>query len=135
MTATALMAVFLFAPTRADVAAEAAAKAAGSTVTETVTPPAVTIVETVAGPTVTAPAPGPVVAFGDGTYRVGAEVEPGTYQASNPNPAGTLQPCYWERRGPDGALLDNGVNDGLLFISPETYSIRVDGCGDWSRVG
>lgn len=128
----AVIVIFAMVPSRATVAANAAAAAAGSTVTATVT---VRTVEIVTGPTVTAPPPAPVVAFGDGTYRVGADVEAGTYQASDPNPNDPLRPCSWQRLGPDGELLDIGINSGLLFISPDTYGILVAGCGDWTRVG
>jgi hypothetical protein len=130
LTLAAIMVVFTIVPSRATVAADAAAAAAGSTVTATVT---VRSVQTVTGPTVTAPPPGPAVAFTDGTYRVGAQVEPGTYQASDPNPPATL--CYWEKLSDTGELIDNGANEGLMFIASDDYAVRVQSCGDWSRVG
>ncbi|WP_037365989.1 hypothetical protein [Nakamurella lactea] len=82
--------------------------------------------------TVTAAPPEPAGTFGDGTYVVGKDVAPGTYQASDPNPPDGL--CYWETRSADGELADNGVNDGLLFIRSGAFSVRVSGCGTWKPV-
>ena len=110
-----------------------------TSVTATVTPPTVTtsvtvpVTQTAPAVTVTAAAPGPAAAFHDGTYLVGKQVEPGTYQASNPNPGGGL--CYWERTTSTGEIIDNGVNSGVMYVDPTDFAIRVDGCGSWAQVG
>jgi hypothetical protein len=111
-----------------------------ATATHTLTPKPAgtrTVVRTTAATvtklhTVTAAPPEPAGTFGDGTYVVGKDVAPGTYQASDPNPPDGL--CYWETRTADGELADNGVNDGLLFIGKGVFSIRVDDCGTWAPV-
>jgi len=84
--------------------------------------------------TVTAQPPAPAGTFGDGTYIVGKDIQPGTYQASKPNPSGTGL-CYWETRTSDGEIGENGVNDGVMFVGSDAFSVRTDGCGTWSPVG
>jgi hypothetical protein len=112
------------------------------TATETLTPkPAGTkiVVKTkavteTATKTVTAQPPAPAGTFGDGTYVVGKDIQPGTYQASDPNPTGSGL-CYWETRTSGGEIGENGVDDGVMFVGSDAFSVRTDGCGTWSPVG
>jgi hypothetical protein len=83
--------------------------------------------------TVTAPPPKPKIAFGDGSYVVGKEVAPGIYQASDPNPPDDL--CYWELDSHDGDIIDNGVNNGIVHVGSSAFSLRVAGCGGWTKIG
>lgn len=85
--------------------------------------------------TVTEQPPEAAGTFGDGTYLVGSQVKPGTYQASNSNPSSASDLCYWEKSTETGDLIDNGVNNGIMHIDSSDFSIRVDGCGLWSPVG
>lgn len=84
-----------------------------------------------------APEPEPDTAdagFGNGTYRIGEDLEPGTYRST-----GTSM-CYWERlSGFSGELEDiigNG-NDGLeiVTIAESDAGFTSQGCGDWIPVG
>ncbi len=84
--------------------------------------------------TVTAQPPAPAGSFDDGTYIVGKDINPGTYQASNPNPSGSGL-CYWETRTSDGEIGENGVNNGVMFVGSDAFSVRTDGCGTWTPVG
>jgi hypothetical protein len=70
--------------------------------------------------------------FEDGTYRVGEEVQPGTYVST------TLEDgCYWERTNAAGDIIDNNfINSGLraeVFIGTSDYSFHADRCGEWVR--
>ena len=78
----------------------------------------------------------PGSSFGDGTYFVGSEVRPGTWQASNPTSF-----CYWERlSGFSWELNDiitNDIPDGptLVTISSTDAGFLTDGCGTWRYLG
>jgi hypothetical protein len=100
-----------------------------TTVLKTVIKP-VTVVQTA---TTTAPPAAAAVAFTDGTYIVGTQIQPGTYQANDSNPSGGL--CYWERTSKDGTIIDNGVNNGVMTVQSSDFSVRVSGCGSWAAVG
>lgn len=94
-------------------------------------PPSTT--ETVAV-TITEPAPPPAVAFKDGTYRVGIDIQPGTYQAVAPND------CYWQRlRGFSGGISDTIVNSfagqTIVTIAPTDAGFESERCGGWTKIG
>jgi hypothetical protein len=101
------------------------------------TTPAVTVAQTTVTQTitVTAPPPPPAVAFGPGTFRVGADIVAGTYRA----PGGPS--CYWERlRGFSGGFDDivaNGFGDigPIVTIDPSDAGFRSHDCGGWTRIG
>jgi hypothetical protein len=120
--------------------------------TKTVAGPTVTATATVAGPTTTATVtttptkviatrilthvvtytPPVKVAFGDGTFRVGSEIAPGTYHT---NPAGSA--CYWERdgRGTDNIIAnDNITGPTTIDIASSDYAFTSSGGCDWVRV-
>ena len=70
--------------------------------------------------------------FGDGTFVVGTDIQPGTYRSANG------QGCYWEREsGFSGSLADIIANDfvnapTIVTIAPSDQGFKSDGCGAWS---
>ena len=122
---------------------ESAAAAAPATVTNevttttTVSGPSVTVTATVtetpAPVTVKATPPGLAAdgTFGDGTYLVGNQLQPGNYQASSPNNGAY---CYWEINDASGGVISYGVDSGVMFIPDDAFSVRVIDCGTWSSV-
>lgn len=109
--------------------------APAETVTEVVTE-RVTERETVAAePSPPPPPPGPSESFGDGTYVVGVDIQPGTYRTE----AGDR--CYWARlSGLGGNLEDIIANDlptgpTLVEISASDAAFETQGCGTWQRAG
>jgi hypothetical protein len=80
-------------------------------------------------------APGARETMGDGTWRVGEEVVPGTYRA----PGGGN--CYWERlsnfAGDLGGIIANGFADRnpTVTIGSSDVGFSTDGCGTWTRIG
>jgi hypothetical protein len=81
------------------------------------------------------PAPTPATSFGDGTWRVGADIQPGTYRSTG------TQVCYWERvRDFNGALgsivaNDNVSGPAVVTIAPSDAGFSSKRCGTWTRVG
>jgi hypothetical protein len=80
-------------------------------------------------------APGARETMGDGTWRVGEEVVPGTYRS----PGGGN--CYWERlsnfSGDLGGIIANGFADRnpTVAIASSDAGFSTDGCGTWTRIG
>lgn len=75
----------------------------------------------------------PKTTFGDGTWRVGADIVPGTYRTSG----GQL--CYWKRMANltgDG-ILDNEFAQGqaVVTILPTDAGFESKRCGTWTKVG
>jgi len=108
----------------------------GVTVT-TPAPPAVTT--TVSTPPVTVTVtttPTPKVAFGDGTYRIGPDIQPGTYQGVT-----TGDSCYWERLTGFGGTLAEiianylGTSPTIVTISSTDVGFRSSRCGNWTKIG
>lgn len=77
--------------------------------------------------------PTPVAAFSDGTYRVGINIQPGTYQASTP------ADCYWARlsgfSGGIGDIIANDIGVGIVTIQPSDIGFESQRCGSWSKIG
>jgi hypothetical protein len=71
--------------------------------------------------------------FGDGTFRVGADIPPGTYRAIN-----TSAGCYWERlSGFSGTFEDVIANNfttspDVVTISPTDTGFSSERCGIWT---
>lgn len=114
---------------------------AGSNTTEDAPPatPRVTITATefqtkTITQTVTAPPPsGPLAEFSDGLFRVGQDVQPGTYKTAGPN-GSNAGGCYWSRSGPTGTVIQNGVVNEAGTITVRTgESIDTAGCLPWRR--
>lgn len=80
----------------------------------------------------------PAAPFASGTYRVGAEITPGTW-SSTPKAGDN---CYWERRsGFGGGLADIIANDFtdtssiVDIIGTDVGFLSEDGCGTWTKIG
>ncbi|WP_169310129.1 hypothetical protein [Sanguibacter keddieii] len=77
---------------------------------------------------VTTPA---VVPSGDGIFRVGSQISPGTYISKNPDF------CYWERRSNATddleGIIANDIGNGqrIVTISPNDKYFSSDWCGGW----
>jgi hypothetical protein len=84
--------------------------------------------------TVTATPPaGPLAEFSDGLFRVGPDVQPGTYKTEGPN-GKNAGGCYWSRTAPGGAVIQNGVvNDTGTVTVRAGESIDSAGCLPWRR--
>jgi hypothetical protein len=71
--------------------------------------------------------------FGDGKYRVGQDIRPGTYRAAHPSGG-----CYWERlRGFSGEFGDIIANNftgapDVVTIAPSDFGFSSEGCGTWT---
>lgn len=96
-------------------------------------PTRTTVVTTTTTQTVTAPPPPPAVAFSDGTFRVGTDIQPGTYQAS------TGDDCFWERlSGFDGTpdeIIASAFAQTIATIEPTDAGFESASCGNWTKVG
>lgn len=70
--------------------------------------------------------------FSDGSYRVGAEVKPGTYAIEKAS-----QGCYWERIDNKGNIIDNNFVAAStrveVTIKSTDYTFRAEGCGEWVK--
>jgi len=70
--------------------------------------------------------------FGDGDYRVGRDIQPGTYES-------TQEPsCYWARlSGFTGEADDNtqvSFGFGHVVITADDVGFSTSGCGIWTKV-
>jgi hypothetical protein len=88
-------------------------------------------------PATPALAPGEV--GGDGIYRVGSEIQPGTYRTAGPSPA-AFDNCYWERSRDTSGTLKAVIAKGLVS-GPATVTIKKadgafksSGCQSWTQV-
>ncbi|WP_129308122.1 hypothetical protein [Streptomyces sp. L2] len=71
--------------------------------------------------------------FGNGVYRVGSDIKPGTYYVTNVNG------CYWERTDANGETIDNNFISAAkrvqVTILASDYSFNSERCGQWQPVG
>ncbi|MFI9720632.1 hypothetical protein ACIHFE_13395 [Streptomyces sp. NPDC052396] len=73
---------------------------------------------------------------GNGMYRVGVDIAPGTYKSQ-----GNKDGCYWERakdalHGTDSiAANENVTGNGLVTISADDAYFKTSGCTDWKQAG
>lgn len=102
----------------------------------TTTSAAAGVATTGATPTV---APGPKTSFkGDGTYRVGADIAPGTYTTAGPAKGG-IGSCYWSRLssldGEFGSIIanENLEGQGVVTIAATDAAFKTTGCQDWNK--
>jgi hypothetical protein len=71
--------------------------------------------------------------FGDGTWRVGSQVTPGTYRTRQTGPS-----CYWARLsgfgGTTGDIIANNFGTGYqaVTISASDAGFQTQGCGTWT---
>lgn len=106
-----------------------------ATVTTTAATVALTAAPTTARPTTTPPPPtttGPKTTFGDGTYRVGADIAPGTYRSTG---SGS---CYWERQSSFGGGFESIIanefarGQAVVTIQASDAGFKSQGCGTWT---
>lgn len=77
--------------------------------------------------------PVPTAAPGDGTWRVGLDVQPGTYTATGDS-------CYWARlSGFSGSFADLIANDivtgpAIVTIDPTDIGFESNRCGAWTLI-
>lgn len=86
--------------------------------------------------TSTTTAPVPKTTIGPGIYRVGIDIEPGTYRS--PGPSGTS--CYFARlsnlsAGGDN-IIANGRTEGpaVVTIARSDVGFETSGCRTWEKV-
>ena len=76
----------------------------------------------------------PIPGFGDGVWRVGRDIEPGTYRSPG------LDLCYWERlsgfSGTSDDLITNGIGDFemIVTIKETDRGFLSDGCHWWTLI-
>lgn len=81
-----------------------------------------------------APAAPKVAGIGDGTFRVGVDIAPGTYRAANPDGS-----CYWARLSGMGGTLneiianDNTTGPAVVTIATTDAAFQSAGCGGWTK--
>ncbi|NKQ27343.1 hypothetical protein [Streptomyces galbus] len=70
--------------------------------------------------------------FGDGVYRVGSEVKPGTYYTTD------VDGCYWERTDATGEVIDNNFVPAAkrvqVTIMATDHSFHSESCGRWQPI-
>ena len=72
---------------------------------------------------------------GDGVYRVGIDIEPGTYYTG-----GGGDYCYWERQSGLSGDFDELIANDFIEGGPAAVTIKssdvgfsTDGCGTWAK--
>jgi hypothetical protein len=72
--------------------------------------------------------------FGDGTYQVGTDIQPGTYRTREGSPN-----CYYERlkdfTGGMNSILANANTSApaIITIKPTDAGFNSQGCGTWTK--
>lgn len=75
---------------------------------------------------------------GNGMYRVGVDIAPGTYASPDNKADGN---CYWERakdalHGVDSIEANENVTgNGLVTITPQDAYFKTSGCAAWKKTG
>lgn len=79
-----------------------------------------------------APAPAATKRIGgDGIYRVGADIEPGTYHSPGPSSSA----CYWARLDARDEILDNGLSRGpsVVNVQPSDAAVETSNCQPFTK--
>lgn len=77
----------------------------------------------------------PVKTFGEGTWTVGTDLEPGTYRTTQ----AVVGDCSWKitrtgSNGKDSIAYDYFVKGGFPQVTlAEGQTFNTDGCGDWAK--
>lgn len=75
-------------------------------------------------------------AFFSGTYRVGNDIQPGTYAAEAEDEP--FEGCYWALLDESGEIIDNNfVRSGFrveIVVPSSAYSLTVERCGQFLPV-
>lgn len=85
--------------------------------------------------------PTPNTIPGSGTYRVGVDVQPGTY-SSTPTTGGSFALCQWERLKdlsgtPSAAIAVGNTAAGPIYVTiqPSDVAFNSLGCETWQKIG
>ena len=74
----------------------------------------------------------------DGTYRVGVDIEPGTYRSAGPSPEGASD-CYWARLNSlnETHIIDSNISTGpqVVMIQPSDTAFLTRSCQPWQKTG
>jgi hypothetical protein len=94
-----------------------------------------TIPDTEATSPPTTASSGPATSFrGEGVYRVGVDIAPGTYRTAGP---ASGRSCYWERQSAFGGGFDAIIANeslrgpGVVTILPTDKGFKTSGCQRW----
>lgn len=75
--------------------------------------------------------PGPLTAFGDGTYTVGTDIVPGVYQSAGPVEGGV---CYWKRANSEGTVANAMTKKPqTVEIAPGDTTFKSSKCQEWQK--
>lgn len=78
-----------------------------------------------------APPPGPLTAFGDGTYAVGTDILPGVYQSAGPVEGSA---CYWKRSNSEGTVANAMTKrPQTVEIAPGDTTFKTSQCQEWHK--
>jgi hypothetical protein len=71
--------------------------------------------------------------FGDGTYLVGVDIEPGTWRTN-----GVGASCYWARLrnlNRESSVIAQNIGEGpaIMTVLPTDVAVDVSRCGTWTR--
>ncbi len=89
---------------------------------------------TASTPTSSIPIQIPIPGFGDGVWRVGRDIGPGTYRSPR------LDLCYWERLSGFGGTIDDVITNGIgdhemiVEIKETDRGFLSDGCHWWTLI-
>ena len=89
---------------------------------------------TLMGPPVPpAAASGPKTEFGDGKFKVGADIAAGSYKSTGPRAGSVLPSCYWARMKDDsgsvGSIIGHDISQGPTRLTVKTGEyLQVAGC-------
>lgn len=77
------------------------------------------------------PPAGPMTTFGNGTYSVGTDIEPGVYASAGPVDGGV---CYWKRSNGDG-IVANAMSKKpqTVQIDPGDTTFKSSECQEWQK--
>jgi hypothetical protein len=77
------------------------------------------------------PAAGLMTSFGNGTYSVGTEIEPGVYESAGPVEGGV---CYWKRSNGEG-IVANAMSKKpqTVQIDPGDTTFKSSECQEWQK--
>lgn len=76
--------------------------------------------------------------FAGGTYRIGSDIQPGTYYSEWSRAEGNFDSCYWELLDSAGNIIDNNFVSGALRVEitvpADAYSLSVQACGTFRPI-
>jgi hypothetical protein len=77
--------------------------------------------------------------YGDGTYLVGVEIDPGTYKTTGPDKDSVIPMCYWERAKNDsgelGSIIANHNSEGPDRVTVKAgETVKFSGDCKWTEV-